>query len=512
MSFVFPNLSLEFYLAAMPVIILGIGSIITMLQTVFPTGGSQPKAVAAVTIASLVASIIACLLWMPTIETPYLYGSYLAGSLGQLAQVAILGVATVVGLFFFGSYLNDKFYRGEIASLYLMVVMGMLVMVTSEDLITLFVGLELSSIGLYAIIGYVHPTRQSQEGAIKYFVLGSFAAALLLFGFALVYAGTGSLRLSEIARILPLVADHSWVRLGSLFVLIGLGFKLALVPFHLWTPDAYEAAPTGITALMATASKIMILVVTLRFFAAGMSELYHVWLPAMMFLALASMILGNIMALVQTSLKRLLAYSSIAHSGYMAVAICAIGGVGEEFPLAAILFYVASYTVISMGTFGIIMWLESDHFSSLQLSDLRGLYKKHPLASFALTVFMFSFAGMPPTVGFMAKFFVFNAALTNGFYSLVIIGVIGSSISFYYYLRVIVQIYMKSEDPAVAGQPILSPRPSVMVGTIVGAAVVMTLLFGTILPNTGLQFFRGPAFEISSTASSLTEGIARKRP
>ena len=132
------------------------------------------------------------------------------------------------------------------------------------------------------------------------------------------------------------------------------------------------------------------------------------------------------MALVQTSLKRMLAYSSIAHSGYMAVAICAIGGVGEEFPLVAILFYVASYTVISMGTFGIIMWLENDHFSSIQLSDLRGLYKKHPLASFALAVFMFSFAGMPPTVGFMAKFFVFNAALTNNFYSLVIIGVIGS--------------------------------------------------------------------------------------
>jgi NADH-quinone oxidoreductase subunit N len=213
-----------------------------------------------------------------------------------------------------------------------------------------------------------------------------------------------------------------------------------------------------------------------------------------MFLAVLSMVIGNIMALVQTSLKRMLAYSSIAHSGYMAIAICAIAGTGAEFPVASILFYLVGYAIISIGAFAILMWLESEDNDNLLLDDLAGLARKHPWASFALATFLFSFAGMPPTVGFMAKFFVFNAAIVNKLYSLVIIGVIGSSISLYYYLRVIVKMYM--EEPAkVVAQ--VAPRRSLVTTAVLAAAIILTVLLGTVLPGPALRSLVNASQEVA---------------
>ena len=498
MSYNFPVLTKDFYAAASPVFILCVGAIVAMLQAVFKPVG-KPTAILVVMAATLLGALVASLVGTPAVETSYLEGSYLAGSLGQFGQTTILVIALVVAMLFRETYNAARFFRGEISALYLMIVCGMLVMVSSEDLITLFVGLELSSIGLYAVVGYLNPTRRSQEGAIKYFVLGSFAAALLLFGFALLYASTGSMRLSEIVEALPKLVNHSWVRLGVVFSLAGLGFKLALAPFHLWAPDTYEAAPTGITAFMATTVKVMILIVAMRLFASGLTPIYDVWLPALMFLAMLSMILGNIMALVQTSLKRMLAYSSIAHSGYMAIAICALGGQSAAFPVAAILFYVVGYAIVSLAAFAVLMWLESDGNDNILLDDLAGLVKTHPRAAFALTVCMFSFAGMPPTVGFMGKFFVFNAALTSHLYGLVIIGVIGSSISLFYYLRVIVKMYM-SEPVKVAAA--LAPQRSMVITGLIGAAIALVLLLGTVLPGTVMQSMARASAEVAAKAGA----------
>jgi NADH-quinone oxidoreductase subunit N len=492
-SFIFPVLNLDFYLAVLPVLILAAGAIVAMLQAVFKPIAS-PAAVFGVLVVSLVAAIVASIYGMPGIETSYIEGTYLAGPLAQWGQIVVLVIALAVSFLFRETYLRPKFLRGEITSLFMMIVSGMLVMVASEDLVTLFVGLELSSIGLYAVVGYLDPNRRSMEGAIKYFVLGSFAAALMLFGFALLYAATGTMRISEIMEVLPKLGDHAWIKLGTLFTLAGLGFKLALAPFHLWAPDAYEAAPTGITAFMATTVKVMVLIFAMRLFSGNMSQLYEVWTPALMFLAVMSMILGNIMALVQSSLKRMLAYSSIAHSGYMAVAICAFAGASNDLPVAAVLFYLIGYALISVGAFGVLMWLEKEGQDNLLLDDVAGLAKRHPWASFALATFMFSFAGMPPTVGFIAKFFVFNAAVSSNLYALVIIGVIGSSISFFYYLRVIVRMYM---NEPMAGAAALAPIRSTVATVLLTAAVVLTILLGTILPGPAMRALSSVTTEVA---------------
>ena len=379
-------------------------------------------------------------------------------------------------------------------SIFLMALMGTLVLVSADAVISAFIGLELSSIGVYALVGYVRVNRLSQEGAIKYLLLGAFGTALFLFGVALLYAGTGTMRISEMVAALSLSADEHWIRLGGLMTMVGLGFKLALAPFHLWAPDAYESAPTSITAFMATASKITILVLMLRFIAEGLSVMSDVWLPQLFFLAAVSMILGNVMALVQSSLKRMLAYSSVAHSGYMAVALCAMGSGGNVIPVSAVLFYLSIYSLVSLGAFFIIMWLESDGRDNLQLDDLAGMAKRHPWVCAALSIFMFAFSGLPPTAGFISKFFVFTVAIRADLVGLVLIGVLGSVISLFYYLRVIVKMYMN--EPALAVEP-FQPNASRMMTAMVGSIAVLIILFGTVLPGSAMSWMEAAAKSMS---------------
>jgi NADH-quinone oxidoreductase subunit N len=277
----------------------------------------------------------------------FLNGGFVAGRLGFFGQGLIVGIALVLSLLMGESYMKEKFFRGEIIALFHMVLAGMLTMVATDDLVTLFVGLEMASIGIYALIGYVSPNKLSQEGAIKYFILGSIAAAILLFGFAFIYAATGTLRISEISSTIGKISNHPWLQLGTILTVAGIGFKMALVPFHMWTPDAYEGSPTGLTAFMATAMKTMIMIAALRLFENGLDGVHSVWLPIVGFMAAASLIVANVMALAQQSLKRMLAYSSIAHSGYMALAIAAMSGGVRQYSVPSILFYliICSYYV-----------------------------------------------------------------------------------------------------------------------------------------------------------------------
>lgn len=478
MTFEIPTVAQGFYLASSPIYILVIAALIHMFQAVIPKI-SGSNSVFGVSFFALIAALGARCVTSPTFETAYLGGALLSGQMSTFGQGLIIAIALAVLLMIKETSLGPKFFRGEIACLFLMVVLGMLILVATDDIISLFVGLELSSIGLYVLVGYIEPTRKSQEGAIKYFVLGSFGAALLLMGFALIYSVTGSLRISELVDIIPKLTDHRWVQVGILFTLCGLAFKLSLAPFHLWAPDAYEAAPTGITAFMATTVKAMILIVTIRFFSRAFTGAYDSWIPCFIFLAICSMIIGNIMALVQASLKRMLAYSSIAHGGYMAVALCAVNNASGELPIAAVLYYLISYTLISLTAFGVIMWLEKDR-ENLLLDDICGLAKKHPWAALALSLSMFAFAGLPPTSGFIGKLFVFKAALENQLYGLVIIGAIGSAISIYYYLRVIVKIYM---EPASQEDSTFNTKNSLIMTTLGAVFVAAILLLGTVLPD-----------------------------
>lgn len=484
MNNIMPTITTDFYFAASPIFVLCIGAVVAML---FSAHSKLSHAKMGELIVYLTLAAAGTLL--PFVSkgetTLFLDGAYLSDQVFGFSRLVVIYVALLVALMVSASSLRKQFFRPEMASIYLIVVCGLLVLVSSMDLISIFIGLEMSSIGLYALVGYIVITPKSQEGAMKYFVLGSVSVAFLLFGFALAYAATGSLNISEIfssAKNLSGSAQQL-MSLGVIFIVVGLGFKFALAPFHIWAPDAYESAPTAITAFMATAAKAAILLLLLRVIMESRFLMNELWRPSLTLLALASIMLGNIMALAQASLKRMLAYSSIAHSGYMAIGMAALGGSDDLFTNKAILFYILFYTVISIGAFAIIQFLESEKTQNIQLQDLAGLAKKQPWAAFGLAVFMFSFAGLPPSVGFMSKLFIFKAALSQGMIFLVLVGVLGSAISLYYYLRVIVFMYMKPAQEV----SIITTHRSPVLFVLAGVMVILTLVFGTIAPSLGLE-------------------------
>lgn len=468
-----------FFQASAPIVLLAIASLVAMMQSVIRSM-SGVVAVRSVLIGSLVLALFMAASQLTVEPMSFLQGTFIAEGLGRFGAILILLISLITAFLFQSSHLASFFYRGEISAIFLIVVTGGLVTVTSDDLITLFVGLEMASIGIYALVGYIHPSRTSAEGAIKYFVLGGFASAFLLFGIALLFVATGTLSISGMVGKLTGSEHHVWAMLGGIFLLVGLAFKFALAPFHLWAPDAYEGAPTPLTAFMATAVKAMILVVFVRFFAQGMDRLQAVWYPSLVFVAACSMIFGNLLGLVQSSLKRMLAYSSVAHGGYMAVALAAVSAKSGQMPIAAVLFYIVAYTILTLGAFAVLVWFESKENDNLQLDDISGLGKKYPYACGALAFFMFAMAGFPPMAGFLGKFFVFSAALDQELYSIVIIGVIGSCISLYYYLRVIVKAYLSEPSRFTLS---IMPQRSYVLTVVIAVSVILSLMLGTIWPN-----------------------------
>ena len=482
-----PEMNSAFYQASLPILLLIFGSLVAMLQSVSRTMSGE-KAVG-MTLALFPVAAFVSLMFFRVRETSFLGGALLSDAFSIFAQMIILAAGLFVAFMSWLTWIRPFFFRGEVACLFQMVLTGMLVMVASEDLISIFIGLELSSIGIYAMLGYLFPDRQSQEGAIKYFILGSFATAILLFGFGMLYAGTGSLNLTEIfgqfSRVDARSGPRLWASIGAVFTLSGFAFKFALAPFHLWSPDAYESAPTSMTGLMATCVKIMVMVVMLRFYSKGMEIFQSPWGQGLMILAVLSMFAGNILALVQTSIKRLLAYSSIAHGGYMAIALSSYGS-GNNLSVHSILFYVIIYALASLTAFGVLMALESQERRNLTLDDLKGIGTRYPWYSFCLTVAIFSMAGLPPTAGFFGKFFIFNAALREGSYGMVVSAALASVIGLYYYLRLVVFMYFKPADEELQMTHKLSP----VLGCALGLLLSITLLLGTIFPGTLMEYFK----------------------
>jgi len=323
------------------------------------------------------------------------------------------------------------------------------VMAASNDLITVFLGLELMSLALYVMVGFRRSNLESNEAALKYFLLGAFASGFLLYGIALLYGATGSTNLRAIAAFLsdsPL-GGSALVLAGALLLLVGFGFKVAAVPFHMWTPDAYEGAPTSVTAFMSAGAKAAGFAALLRVAGSALAEIQADWRPILTWLAILTMTVGNVSALLQTNLKRMLAYSSIAHAGYVLVALTAGGTEGAS----AAVFYLAVYSFMNLGAFGILALLGREQEERVLLSDLSGLGFRQPLLGLAMTVFMISLGGIPPTAGFMGKVYVFGAAIEAGLIPLVIVGVLNSVVSVFYYLRVTVAMYMQEEP---AGGPV----------------------------------------------------------
>jgi NADH-quinone oxidoreductase subunit N len=347
--------------------------------------------------------------------------------------------------------------HAEYYALILFAVTGMIMMVSSRNFITLLFGLEIMSVSFYVLCGFFRDQTKSVEASIKYFLTGSFATGLFLFGMALVYGGTGSLDLADMGRAMTGAHVPATVLLGTGFLVAGFAFKIAAVPFHQWLPDVYEGAPTTVTGFMATGVKVAAFGALIRVF----SEVYrqpNVSLRDLLWwLAVMTMTVGNVAALAQQSVKRMLAYSSIAHAGYLLVGIVVMTGIGEAGAafgsagaVAGILFYVFAYALTNIGAFGVLGYFERQERGGVRFDDLAGLRQRFPLPAFALTVFMFSLAGIPGTAGFLGKFLVFGAALDAGervsddsFVVLAILGILNSLVGLYYYLRVPIQLYVK---------------------------------------------------------------------
>ncbi len=371
--------------------------------------------------------------------------------------------ATALGLLVAMNWLDAHGeQQGEYNGLLILAAIGMTLMAAATHLITVFVALELLSLSLYILAGFERERATSGEAALKYLLLGAFSSAIFLFGIGLVFAATGALDFAGIAQ----AASFSPLFLvGLALMMVGFGFKVAAVPFHMWTPDVYQGAPTPITAFMSVAAKAAGFAAFLRLFVGVLGVEKTVWVPALAALAVLTMTVGNLMALRQVSLKRMLAYSSIAHAGYIMVGLTAANTTG----VAAVLFYLFAYAFMNLGAFAVVIALEKQGSGDVQLSEIRGLSRNHPLLAAAMAVFMFSLTGIPPFAGFFGKFYLFQAAVQANLTWLAIVGVINSAISAYYYLNVLVQMYMSKEEKP----PMLAWRPVLGLATLVAALFVI---------------------------------------
>jgi NADH-quinone oxidoreductase subunit N len=383
---------------------------------------------------------------------------------------------------------RERLAPAEFYALALFATAGMGVLSSAQELLTAFIGLEMSSISSYVLAGYRRHSLKAAESAMKYFLLGSFATAFFLYGISLVYGVTGTTVLSRMGTADP---ASNLLKLGLALILIGLGFKVAIAPFQIWTPDVYEGAPTPVTALFAAGPKAAAFALLLRIFAT-VPAATHFWFWAFWVLAVLTMFAGNLGALVQTNVKRMLAYSSIAHAGYILVAFAAVTylagnseeGLGPAPAYAAILFYLIGYALVKLGAFTIVSQLGGLNEKHLSLDDYAGLGQRQPVAAAVLTLFLLSLLGLPVTAGFFGKFYVFKAAVNSHLITLAVLMAINSVIGAYYYLRVIVYMYMR--EPSAGQIPEVVPFP-LSVNAVMAITSVGTIYFG-LFPSRILNF------------------------
>ncbi len=339
--------------------------------------------------------------------------------------------------------------RGEYYTLLLFSTSGMMLMSQANDLIVVFLALELLSIPLYVLAGFARPKAESEEASLKYFLMGAFSGSFVVFGVALVFGATGSTNLSAVIGAIGVQnTDLPLLTVGAALILVGLGFKVAAVPFHMWTPDVYQGAPSAVTAFMSVGAKAGGFAALLRIFVSAFPSLSTDLTMILWSVSALTMFLGNVVAIAQSNIKRLLAYSSIAHAGYILMALVPYGNsAARADTISAALFYLVAYALTSFGAWAVVIALEKSEGQGLALDDYAGLARKYPLLAACMAVFMLSFTGIPPTLGFMGKFYLFRTVIEGGYLGLALIGVFTSLISAYYYLRVIVIMYMREGEP-----------------------------------------------------------------
>ena len=428
-------------IALAPVLVL---SVFAMLVLVLDLWGGRNKSLLVFTsLVGLLMTAISAFAKHP-IPAYSFNDSYVVDHL-SLFFICIFTISSALAILLSVEYNEREGIRaGEYYALILFCTVGMILLASSTDMIMIFLGIEIVSICLYVLAGIRRNDQRSNEAALKYFLLGAFATGFLLYGMTLVYGSTGSTNLFKIAEFVknPSAQSNPLLMMGLVLLVIGFGFKVASVPFHMWAPDVYQGAPTPVTAFMAVGPKAAAFAAFFRVFADAFPDMSSSWEMLLSIIAVLSMFVGNLGAIMQTNIKRMLAFSSISHAGYILMAVIAKNSLGSS----SLLFYMLSYAFMTFGVFGIVIILGRKGEENLEIKNYSGLAYKHPVIALSMTIFLLSLGGLPPFAGFVAKFYLFSAAIQEGLLTLVIIAVLNSAISFYYYLKVVVFMYMKEPE------------------------------------------------------------------
>ncbi len=492
------------FVALAPILVVALGGLLLMLTEVFAsrrtdTSGPSSDLALGSFIALMAGAVVALALWF--VGPDKLTGAaaaapYLIVDRFTLFFDFVLCLGGGLACLLAGGYLPEhKLDRGEFYPLIVFSTIGAMILASAGDLLSLFIGLETMSLGVYAMVGFRRGSMRSTEGAVKYFLLGSFAAALLLYGGALVYGVTGKTDLVGIGQAIQTATDggtagFNWgmLLLAMGLMVAGIAFKVSAVPFHMWTPDAYEGAPTPATSFMAVAVKSAAFAMMLRVLVSSFGDENSMswgtgWPPVLAALAVLTMTVANLIAGRQESVKRMLAYSSIAHAGYVLVGVVAMmkEGTGAQ---GSVMFYLLTYTVSTAGAFGALILCGSRGKEAVSYEDLAGIGKRHPAAALAFTFFLLSLAGVPPTAGFFGKLYIVRASMGGGLTVLAVVLLLNSVLAAYYYLRVMVYMYMREPAP---GAPIAVPMRSGYVAAALVISAALVILLG-VWPGTSLRF------------------------
>ena len=453
--------------AVVPVICVSLAGLFALLAEAFREKGERMPIGGLAVIGLVGAGVASLLLWDRNATS---FGVVTADNFALFVNLVLVVVGILTVVFSSQTIERDGLPAGEYYALVLFAIVGMMLMAQATDLLLVFLALETMSIAVYVLTGLRRDQATAIEAAFKYFLLGAFASSFFLYGIAFVYGVTGTTHLERAGAAIAAqsMSDNPLLLMAIGLLVVGFAFKVAAVPFHMWSPDAYEGAPAVVTGFMSTGVKAAAVAAFARLFLSTLSPMVADWTPVLWAIAAATMVVGTVVGVSQTNLKRMLAYSSIAHGGYLLVAIIAANDVGK----ASLLFYLASYAVTNVGAFGIIALLGSRHQGNDELRDYAGLAHSHPGLAALMTIFLLSLGGFPPTAGFIAKWYTFSAAVAAGYYGLAIIGVLSSVVSVYFYLRIVVMMYMSDRD----ARPVPPPISRVaMAGLVVSVAAVLWL-------------------------------------
>jgi NADH-quinone oxidoreductase subunit N len=456
--------SFQVLMPILPEVVLAVGAMVLLMLGVF-AGDGAARFVNGLCILLLIA-VAACVVMLPSGRAVLFDGSFVVDDFARFLKILMLSGAAGTLILSLDYLTNEKLQKAEFGVLVLLATLGMMLLISASDLIALYLGLELMSLPLYVIAASNRDNARSTEAGLKYFVLGALSSGMLLYGASLIYGFTGTVNFAGIAKATQAGGAGLGLIFGLVFLFAGFCFKVSAVPFHMWTPDVYEGAPTPVTAFFAAAPKVAGIAIFVRATVVAFPGITHSWQQIVVFVALASMVLGAFAAIGQKNIKRLMAYSSIGHMGFALVGLAA----GTPEGVQGVLVYMTIYVGMTLGTFACILSMRRDGLMVENISDLSGLARTHPTMAFFFAMLLFSLAGIPPLAGFFAKFYVFLAAIKAGLYLLAVVGVLASVVGAYYYLLIVKVMYF--DEPAKSFQSMPG-----LLRLVLGIAGILNIVF-----------------------------------